>query len=95
MRQFPIHRWKFDVRCMITADQMRAARASLGLDQRALAALSDLSLSMVQRVAASYGATCDNVGFLIKPADALSGADVLLIGANVSSAGGARLAGPS
>jgi hypothetical protein len=79
---------------MITADQMRAACASLGLDQRALAALSDLSLSMVQRMSASDGATRDNVGFLIKPAGALPCADVVLIGDNISGADGERLAGP-
>jgi hypothetical protein len=80
---------------MITADQMRAARASLGLDQRAFAALSDLSLSMVQSMAASDGAARENVGFLTKPAGALSCADVVLIGDNVPGAGGERLAGRS
>jgi hypothetical protein len=80
---------------MITADQMRAACASLGLDQRALAALSDLSLSMVQRMAASDGATRGNVGFLIKPASALSCADDVLIGDDVPGADGERLAAPS
>ena len=38
---------------MITAAQMRAARALLGIDQRTLAALSGLSLPTVQRMEAS------------------------------------------
>ncbi|WP_048860909.1 helix-turn-helix domain-containing protein, partial [Acidisphaera rubrifaciens] len=40
---------------MITAAQMRAARALLGIDQRALAELSGVSLPTIQRMEASEG----------------------------------------
>ena len=40
---------------MITSQQMRAARALLGLDQRGLAALSGVSLPTIQRMEASEG----------------------------------------
>ncbi len=40
---------------MITAAQMRAARALLGIDQRQLAELSGVSLPTIQRMEASEG----------------------------------------
>ena len=40
---------------MITAAQLRAARALLGIDQRKLAELSGLSLPTIQRMEASDG----------------------------------------
>jgi transcriptional regulator with XRE-family HTH domain len=40
---------------MITAGQLRAARAMLGLDQRKLAELCGLSLPTIQRMEASDG----------------------------------------
>jgi hypothetical protein len=40
---------------MITAAQLRAARALVGKDQRALAASSDLSLPTIQLMEASEG----------------------------------------
>ena len=40
---------------MITAAQMRAARALLGIDQRRLAELSGVSLPTIQRMEASQG----------------------------------------
>ena len=40
---------------MITAAQMRAARALLGIDQKELAELSGLSLPTIQRMEASDG----------------------------------------
>ena len=46
---------------MITAAQMRAARALLGIDQRALAGLSGLSLPTIQRMEASDGVVRGNV----------------------------------
>ena len=42
---------------MITADQLRAARALLGLDQRHLSELSGLSVPTIQRMEASNGVT--------------------------------------
>lgn len=40
---------------MITSQQMRAARALLGLDQRQLAELAGLSLPTIQRMESSDG----------------------------------------
>ena len=40
---------------MITAGQMRAARALLGIDQRQLAELAGVSLPTIQRMEASMG----------------------------------------
>jgi transcriptional regulator with XRE-family HTH domain len=74
---------------MITAAQMRAARALLGLDQRALAELSGLSLPTIQRMEASDGVIRGNVDSLVKLVGALSAAGIELIGEGaVSNAGG-------
>ncbi len=51
---------------MITAAQMRAARALLGVDQRGLAALTGLSLPTIQRMEASEGVIRGNVDSLMK-----------------------------
>ena len=40
---------------MITANQLRAARALLNIDQRQMAELSDLSVPTIQRMEASEG----------------------------------------
>jgi transcriptional regulator with XRE-family HTH domain len=82
---------------MITAGQMRAARALLGLDQRALAELSGLSLPTIQRMEGSDGVIRGNVDSLMKLVGALSTAGIELIGEGaVSGAGGrgVRLVGP-
>ena len=74
---------------MITAAQMRAARALLGLDQRALAERSGLSLPTIQRMEASDGVIRGNVDSLMKLVAALSSAGIELIGEGaVSNAGG-------
>ena len=65
---------------MITAGQMRAARALLGIDQRALAELSGLSLPTIQRMEASDGVIRGNVDSLMKLVGALSSAGIELIG---------------
>jgi transcriptional regulator with XRE-family HTH domain len=75
---------------MITAGQMRAARALLGLDQRALAELSGLSLPTIQRMEASDGLIRGNVDSLVKLTDALAAAGIELIADNASSPGGGR-----
>ena len=75
---------------MITAGQMRAARALLGLDQRRLAELSGLSLPTIQRMEASEGVIRGNVDSLMKLVGALDQAGVALIGDNADSAGGGR-----
>ena len=51
---------------MITSRQLRAARALAGLDQRALAKASRLSLPTIQRMEASDGVVRGNVESLMK-----------------------------
>ncbi|MBN8212127.1 MAG: helix-turn-helix domain-containing protein [Xanthomonadales bacterium] len=65
---------------MITASQMRAARALLGIDQRQLAKLSGVSLPTIQRMEASDGNVRGVVGSLTKIVDAIESAGVELIG---------------
>jgi transcriptional regulator with XRE-family HTH domain len=83
---------------MITAAQLRAARALLGIDQRELAKRCGLSLPTIQRMEASDGVIRGNVDSLMKLVDALSLSGIELIGEDgVSSGGGrgVRLKGPS
>jgi transcriptional regulator with XRE-family HTH domain len=77
---------------MITAGQVRAVRALLGLDQRQLAELSGLSLPTIQRMEASDGVIRGNVDSLMKLTNALTAAGVELIGDGVASGRGVRLA---
>jgi transcriptional regulator with XRE-family HTH domain len=75
---------------MITAGQMRAARALLGLDQRALAERSGLSLPTIQRMEASDGVIRGNVDSLMKLTTALQAAGIELIGDDAPSPTGGR-----
>lgn len=75
---------------MMTAAQLRAARALLGLDQRQLAELAGLSVPTIQRMEASEGTVRGNVDSLTKLIEALSSAGVELIGEGVTSTGGGR-----
>jgi transcriptional regulator with XRE-family HTH domain len=75
---------------MITAAQLRAARALLGIDQRKLAELSGLSLPTIQRMEASDGVIRGNVDSLMKLVTALDGGGVELIADNATSPGGGR-----
>jgi transcriptional regulator with XRE-family HTH domain len=75
---------------MITAAQMRAARALLGLDQRELAELSGLSLPTIQRMEASDGVVRGNVDSLMKLVDALAANGIELIGEGAASSKGGR-----
>jgi transcriptional regulator with XRE-family HTH domain len=75
---------------MISAAQLRAARALLGIDQRKLAELSTLSLPTIQRMEASNGVIRGNVDSLMKLVAALNAAGVELIADNAASAGGGR-----
>jgi transcriptional regulator with XRE-family HTH domain len=75
---------------MITAAQLRAARALAGLDQRRLAQLSGLSVPTIQRMEASDGVIRGNVDSLMKLIGALDAAGVALIGDGADSAGGGR-----
>jgi transcriptional regulator with XRE-family HTH domain len=75
---------------MITAPQLRAARALLGIDQRKLAELSDLSLPTIQRMEASDGVIRGNVDSLMKLTAALAEAGIELISEDAPSTGGGR-----
>ncbi|MEA2947271.1 MAG: hypothetical protein QOI40_2601 [Alphaproteobacteria bacterium] len=75
---------------MITAAQLRAARALLGLDQRKLAELSGLSLPTIQRMEASEEVIRGNVDSLVKLVTALDAAGIELISDNAVSTGGGR-----
>lgn len=75
---------------MITAAQLRAARALLGIDQRELSELSDLSVPTIQRMEASDGVIRGNVDSLMKLIGALDKAGLELIGEGTTSSGGGR-----
>ena len=75
---------------MITAAQMRAARALLGIDQRELAHRSGLSLPTIQRMEASDGVIRGNVDSLMKLVDALAANGIELIGEGAASSAGGR-----
>src|SRR5437879_5733143 len=80
----------FHVRDMITAAQLRAARALLGLDQRRLAELSGLSVPTIQRMEASDGVIRGNVESLMKLIAALDAAGLELIAEGAVSSQGGR-----
>ena len=75
---------------MITAAQMRAARALLGIDQRELAQRSRLSLPTIQRMEASDGVIRGNVDSLMKLVEALAANGIELIGEGATSSRGGR-----
>ena len=75
---------------MITAAQLRAARALLGIDQRELAQRSSLSLPTIQRMEASEGVIRGNVDSLVKLVEALSVAGIELIAEGAASSAGGR-----
>jgi transcriptional regulator with XRE-family HTH domain len=75
---------------MITAAQLRAARALVGMDQRALAKASRLSLPTIQRMEASDGVIRGNVESLMKLIGALERAGVELINDGAASERGGR-----
>jgi hypothetical protein len=75
---------------MITASQLRAARALAAMDQRALATASGLSLPTIQRMEASEGVIRGNVDSLMKLIAALDAAGVELIAEGAVSDRGGR-----
>jgi len=75
---------------MISASQLKAARALLGIDQRTLAEAAGLSLPTVQRMEASKGTVRGNVDSLVKLVGALEAAGVELIGEGAASPAGGR-----
>jgi transcriptional regulator with XRE-family HTH domain len=83
---------------MLTAGQLRAARALLGIDQRKLAEAAGLSLPTIQRMEAREGVIRGNVDSLMKLVAALDALGVELITDNAASAAGGRgvrLRGPA
>ncbi|WP_439153764.1 helix-turn-helix domain-containing protein [Yoonia sp.] len=75
---------------MITAAQLRAARALLGIDQKTLAGLSGLSVPTIQRMEASSGNVRGVVDSLTKIVAALDIAGIELIAEGASSTAGGR-----
>jgi transcriptional regulator with XRE-family HTH domain len=75
---------------MITAGQMRAARALLQIDQRQLAEISGLSLPTIQRMEASEGVIRGNIDSLRKLIEALNARGVALIDDGEASQAGGR-----
>lgn len=75
---------------MITAAQLRAARALLGIDQRTLAEMANVSLPTIQRMEASEGNVRGVVETLTKVIEALDAAGLELIAENAPSSGSGR-----
>lgn len=75
---------------MITAAQLKAARALLGINQRQLAESSGLSVPTIQRMEASDDVIRGNVDSLMKVVEALEDAGVEVIGNDSVSASGGR-----
>jgi transcriptional regulator with XRE-family HTH domain len=75
---------------VITAPQLRAARALLGIDQRKLAEISGLSVPTIQRMEASDGIIRGNVDSLMKLIEALEMSGLELIGEGKASQDGGR-----
>jgi transcriptional regulator with XRE-family HTH domain len=75
---------------MITPGQLRASRALLGIDQRALAEAAGLSVPTIQRMEASDGVIRGNVDSLMKLIAALDTFGIELITDNAASNAGGR-----
>ena len=75
---------------MMTSGQLRAARALLGMEQKQLARLADVSLPTIQRMEAGDGVVRGTVETLTKVIEALAQAGVDLVGDNARSEGGGR-----
>ena len=75
---------------MITASQLRASRALLGIDQVTLAQRSTLSLPTIQRMETSDGLIRGNVASLVKVVHALEKMGIELIGEGSTSSVGGR-----
>ncbi len=75
---------------MITAPQLRAARALLGIDQRQLAELAGVSVPTIQRMEASGHVIRGNVDTLMRLLAALDAAGVEVINEGAVSEDGGR-----
>jgi len=78
------------VSSVITAGQLRAARALLGLDQRTLAERAGLSVATIQRMERSQGVVRGTVDSLMKLVGALSECGLELLDEGSPSLGGGR-----
>jgi transcriptional regulator with XRE-family HTH domain len=75
---------------VITAAQLRAARALIRMDQRTLAEAAGLSVPTIQRMEASDGVIRGNVDSLTKLIAALDKAGIELIAEGAASVAGGR-----
>jgi transcriptional regulator with XRE-family HTH domain len=75
---------------MITASQLRAARALLGIDQLVLAQRANLSLPTIQRMETSSGLIRGNVDSMMKVIQALEDMGIELIAEGSTSSVGGR-----
>jgi predicted transcriptional regulator len=75
---------------MITAAQLRAARALLNIDQKTMAEMAGVSLPTIQRMEASVGNVRGIVDTLTKVIEALNRAGVELLSEHMPSDGGGR-----
>ena len=75
---------------MLTALQMKAARALVGMEQKALAEASGVSLPTIQRMEASNGVVRGVIDSLTKVMAALEAAGVEFINEGATSSGGGR-----
>ena len=75
---------------MLTAAQMKAARALVGMEQKALAERSGVSLPTIQRMEASNGVVRGVIETLMKVMGALEAAGVEFINEGAVSGGGGR-----
>jgi predicted transcriptional regulator len=75
---------------LLTAAQMKAARALVGMEQKALAEASGVSLPTIQRMEASPGVVRGVIESLMKVMSALEAAGVEFINEGAVSSGGGR-----
>jgi predicted transcriptional regulator len=75
---------------LLTAAQMRAARALVGMEQKMLAELSGVSLPTIQRMEASNGVVRGVIETLMKVMGALEAAGIEFINEGAVSNGGGR-----
>ena len=75
---------------MLTAAQMRAARALAGMEQKALAEASGVSLPTIQRMEASNGVVRGVIESLTKVMGALEAAGIEFINEGATSSSGGR-----
>jgi transcriptional regulator with XRE-family HTH domain len=75
---------------VLTAAQMKAARALVGMEQRTLAELSGVSLPTIQRMEASNGVVRGVIDTLMKVTGALEAAGVEFINEGATSSDGGR-----